>query len=192
MQGARQVRAGPHGGHALLLFIAPPSMDELERRLRGRGTESEERIQRRLANAHVEIAAAQEPGFVDTTIVNDDLDAAYGRLEAAIASHAPDLMPGVAADAAGAVAHGDGAGPSGADEPASEVPGGGAEPDVAVGASEAAGPSTAVAAEEEPGTKEYLRGTVVPAIEAALLAVAAARPDDPLQFVIDHLTKSKL
>eukprot|EP00892_Ulva_mutabilis_P002089 jgi/Ulvmu1/11881/UM081_0039.1 len=202
VQGARQVRAGPHGGHALLLFVAPPSLDELERRLRGRGTETEERVQRRLANAVAEMAASEEPGFVDAVIVNDDLDAAYSRLEAAIAGHAPDLMPGVAsqvaAGAPGAVARGNGAGPSTAVNAPMETPGEDAEPDAAsrpaaAGPSAGAGPSSAaVTAEGEAGTKEYLRGTVVPAIEAALLAVAAARPDDPLQFVIDHLTKSKL
>ena len=197
VQGARQVRAGPHGPHALLLFIAPPSLDELERRLRGRGTETEERVQRRLANAHAEIAASEEAGFVDAVIVNDDVDAAYRRLESAVASHAPDGTP------AGppAAVRDDVAGPSGEAQAATDTSGGGCQADASPDAGQAegaapspgAGTSAGGAVQEGvAGTKEYLRSTVVPAVEAALLAVAAARPDDPLQFVIDHLTQSKL
>jgi guanylate kinase len=43
------------GLKAIFVFVAPPSLDELERRLRGRGTESEEQIQRRLTNAQEEM-----------------------------------------------------------------------------------------------------------------------------------------
>ena len=57
-------------------FIAPPSLDELERRLRGRGTDSEEAIKVRLANAVQEIERARDISF-DLWLVNDDLDAAY-------------------------------------------------------------------------------------------------------------------
>lgn len=61
MQGARQVREA--GLNALFVFIAPPSDQELEKRLRGRGTESEEQIQQRMANAKAEISrqAARPP-----------------------------------------------------------------------------------------------------------------------------------
>ncbi len=44
------------GLNAIFVFVAPPSIEELEKRLRGRGTESEEQIQRRLSNAKEEIA----------------------------------------------------------------------------------------------------------------------------------------
>lgn len=44
------------GLNAIFVFVAPPSIEELEKRLRGRGTESEEQIQRRLTNAKEEIA----------------------------------------------------------------------------------------------------------------------------------------
>ena len=91
MQGARQVRAGPHGGAALFVFIAPPSMKELEQRLRGRGTEAEEKVQLRLANACAEMEASQEPGLMQRVIVNRDLNAAVGELEAAVAAHLPEL-----------------------------------------------------------------------------------------------------
>ncbi|WP_159942146.1 MULTISPECIES: guanylate kinase [unclassified Nocardiopsis] len=65
LQGARQVRASMPD--ALHVFLAPPSWEELVRRLTGRGTESEEVIQRRLEVARTELAAEKE---FDTTLVN--------------------------------------------------------------------------------------------------------------------------
>ena len=58
LQGARQVRASMP--EATQIFISPPSWDELVRRLRCRGTESEEQMARRLETAHEELAAAPE------------------------------------------------------------------------------------------------------------------------------------
>jgi guanylate kinase len=71
VQGARQVRASTPD--AYMVFIKPPSLAELERRLRTRGTETEEQIRRRLAKASEELAA--EPEF-DASVVNDDLETA--------------------------------------------------------------------------------------------------------------------
>jgi guanylate kinase len=71
VQGARQVRASTPD--AYMVFIKPPSLTELERRLRTRGTETEEQIRRRLAKASEELAA--EPEF-DASVVNDDLETA--------------------------------------------------------------------------------------------------------------------
>lgn len=65
LAGARQVRAADPD--ALLVFLAPPTWDELVRRLNGRGTEAPEIIRRRLDEARVELAA--EPEF-DVTLVN--------------------------------------------------------------------------------------------------------------------------
>ena len=65
VQGARQVRR--QMPDALLVFLAPPSWEELERRLRGRGTEPAEVIEARLATARIELAAEEE---FDATIVN--------------------------------------------------------------------------------------------------------------------------
>lgn len=59
------------------IFILPPSMEELERRLTGRGTDSPASIERRLANAEGEIARADEYMF---KVTNDDLGHAYRRL----------------------------------------------------------------------------------------------------------------
>jgi guanylate kinase len=71
VQGARQVKAAEP--RAYMVFITPPSLQELERRLRSRGTETERQISRRLAKAADELAA--EPEF-DVTVVNDDLETA--------------------------------------------------------------------------------------------------------------------
>lgn len=58
------------------LFIAPPSMKLLEKRLAGRGTESAESLARRTANARWEMAYSQQAGAFDHIVVNDDLDQA--------------------------------------------------------------------------------------------------------------------
>ncbi|MFS0706080.1 guanylate kinase [Cellulomonas sp. 179-A 9B4 NHS] len=75
LQGARQVRASMPD--ARFVFLAPPSWDELVRRLVGRGTEDEEERERRLATARVELAA--EPEF-DHVVVNDDVHRATDEL----------------------------------------------------------------------------------------------------------------
>ncbi len=66
---------------ALRLFVLPPSLAELEQRIRGRGQDSEEAIARRLSRAKAEIEAANE---FDVQIVNDDMDQALLLIEAAI------------------------------------------------------------------------------------------------------------
>jgi len=68
VQGARQVRA--HVPNALLVFLAPPSWEVLEARLTGRGTESPDAVERRLAAAQQELAAADE---FDVVLVNADV-----------------------------------------------------------------------------------------------------------------------
>jgi guanylate kinase len=75
LQGARQVRASMPD--ALFVFLAPPSWDELVRRLVGRGTETPEERERRLDTARLEMAAESE---FDVTIVNDDVHRATDEL----------------------------------------------------------------------------------------------------------------
>ena len=65
---------------ALFIFIAPPSMSELEKRLRGRSTETDEQISLRLGAAQREMASLEISGFYDAVIINDDLEGAYARL----------------------------------------------------------------------------------------------------------------
>lgn len=83
VQGALQVRDAIPQAH--LVFIEPPSLDELERRLRGRGTESEDVISSRMKTAEVELAHKME---YDVQVVNDDLDRAVNELAAVINSFA--------------------------------------------------------------------------------------------------------
>jgi guanylate kinase len=83
LQGARQVRrAMPE---AQLVFLAPPSWAELERRLIGRGTDDPETIRRRLVHAREELAA--EPEF-DVTVVNDSVVRAADELVGLLGSPA--------------------------------------------------------------------------------------------------------
>jgi len=67
--------------NARFLFIKPPSMEELARRLRSRNTDSEEAILKRLATAEKELEFAKTEGTHDRIIVNDDLERAYEELE---------------------------------------------------------------------------------------------------------------
>ena len=81
VQGAGWVRR--RRPDAVLIFLAPPSLEELERRLRSRGTEGEEALARRLARARDELA---ERGRFDHVVVNDDLDRAVAEVEAILGS----------------------------------------------------------------------------------------------------------
>ena len=75
MQGALQVRkAMPE---AILIFILPPSLTELRKRLEGRGTESADKVEKRIGEALNEIRVI---GEYDYYLVNDDLDSAVERI----------------------------------------------------------------------------------------------------------------
>lgn len=90
VQGAAQLRLTLPAGK--YVFILPPSMTVLEERLRGRGSDDEATIARRLANAAQEM---REAHWFDAWIVNDDLDTAYDELRATYlaATLAPCLRP---------------------------------------------------------------------------------------------------
>jgi guanylate kinase len=77
LDGARQIRAS--FPEVLRIFILPPSMQELEQRLRGRGQDSEEAIARRLRRAQAEVDAA---GEFDYKVINDNREAALQEIEA--------------------------------------------------------------------------------------------------------------
>lgn len=81
LEGARQIRTS--FPQAMRIFILPPSMQELEQRLRGRDQDSEEAIARRLRRAEEEINAA---GEFDFKIVNDNFETALKDIEAALFS----------------------------------------------------------------------------------------------------------
>lgn len=75
LAGVRQVRE--QKPDARFVFIAPPTWEELVNRLRGRGTESEEEMARRLETAKIELAAADE---FDVTIINDEVERTVSEL----------------------------------------------------------------------------------------------------------------
>ena len=77
--GASQIRDRVPG--SVLIFVDPPSMEELERRLRGRGTETEERIRLRLETAEWEL---EQREWFDHVVVNDDLERASSQVAAII------------------------------------------------------------------------------------------------------------
>lgn len=92
VQGAAQIRLNIRD--AVLVFILPPSLEELEARLRKRGHDDDESIARRLENAAREMELA---AWYDAVIVNDDLDRAYGDLCAVYrcATLSPGRNPGL-------------------------------------------------------------------------------------------------
>ena len=79
VQGALQVKKSYP--QALMIFIIPPSMEILEQRLRKRGTETEEKIQRRLSNAKKELSLMNQYDYV---VINTTIEEAYQRLNAII------------------------------------------------------------------------------------------------------------
>jgi guanylate kinase len=81
LAGARAVRASVPG--AIAVFIAPPSLSELERRLEERGTDSEGAIAERLATSRVELAAMNE---FDHVIINEDVAVAIEELARVLAA----------------------------------------------------------------------------------------------------------
>ncbi|XP_076938839.1 guanylate kinase 2-like [Bidens hawaiensis] len=79
VQGARSVRASSL--EATFIFVCPPSFEELEKRLRARGTETEEQIHKRLRNAKAELEQGKSSGLFDHILVNNDLEACYEQLK---------------------------------------------------------------------------------------------------------------
>jgi guanylate kinase len=100
VQGGSQIKlAWPR--ETATVFVLPPTVEELERRLRGRSTDSDDTIARRLAAARAE--AARGLAVYDYVVVNDALDAAYARLDA-IVRHERALRGGLPDPAASAAA----------------------------------------------------------------------------------------
>ncbi|XP_065856281.1 guanylate kinase 2-like [Euphorbia lathyris] len=79
VQGARSVKASSL--EASFIFVCPPSMEELETRLRARGTEAEEQILKRLRNAEAEIEQGKSSGIFDHILYNDNLEDCYENLK---------------------------------------------------------------------------------------------------------------
>ncbi|MCG6112516.1 MAG: guanylate kinase [Paracoccus sp.] len=78
-QGGQQIRASALGRHVVSIFVLPPSLPELERRLRGRGQDSDAVIAGRMEKSRSEISHWAEYDYV---LVNDDLDETEARMRA--------------------------------------------------------------------------------------------------------------
>ena len=90
MQGVIQIKKTDM--NPLFVFIKPPSMDELERRLRGRQTETEDSLKRRLSVAAAELEYGETPGNFDLIIVNDDVEAAGEKMKRFIMPYVEQLQ----------------------------------------------------------------------------------------------------
>ncbi|XP_063357588.1 guanylate kinase isoform X2 [Cydia amplana] len=88
IEGVKQVKRSDFD--PLLVFVMPPSIGELERRLRGRNTESDEALKLRLETARKEIEFGQEAGNFHIIIMNDNLNKAYSELREFIAQNIKD------------------------------------------------------------------------------------------------------
>ncbi len=86
VQGADQLKKH-FGDQAVVLFVAPPSLEELEKRLRGRGTDNAEVIEIRLKNAREEMKRQND---YDYLIINDDLEKAYSKIKEILQSEIED------------------------------------------------------------------------------------------------------
>lgn len=82
MKGIQQLKDNSYS--ARFIFLSPPSLEELQKRLVERGTDTPEKVQTRLEMAKEEIQQSEVEGFHDQIIVNDILDASYSKLEAYI------------------------------------------------------------------------------------------------------------
>lgn len=79
VQGARNLRKHPDL-NAIYVFIAPPSLEDLARRLAGRGTETAEQMATRVNNAKGEINSLNEKGLYDYLVINDSVEEATGKI----------------------------------------------------------------------------------------------------------------
>jgi len=79
VQGARSVKNSSL--EAVFIFIAPPSFDELEKRLRARGTETEGQVEKRLRNAMIELKEGKSSGLFDYILINDNLQTCYENIK---------------------------------------------------------------------------------------------------------------
>lgn len=89
MQGVKSVKES--GISARYVFIAPPSREELEDRLRGRGTETDEAIAKRLGNAAKEIEYGEEEGNFDRVFVNQDVEQTVDEMVEVLSEWFPQL-----------------------------------------------------------------------------------------------------
>jgi len=91
VQGVKAIKEVDDIPRSLYVFMKPPSLKILEERLRVRGTETEESLQKRLGSAAKEMEYGEEDGNFDIIVVNDDLETAYRTLREFLVQHFEDL-----------------------------------------------------------------------------------------------------
>ncbi|XP_061183844.1 uncharacterized protein LOC133192027 isoform X2 [Saccostrea echinata] len=82
--------------NAQYIFVKPPSLEDLRKRLERRGTETKESLQKRLDTAQEALQYAEQPGSYDHIIVNDDLNTAYEQLKQIVKDDINSLSNGTA------------------------------------------------------------------------------------------------
>lgn len=90
VEGVKQIKQTSL--NPMYVFVKPPSIEELEKRLRSRQTETEESLERRLSVARTELEYGEKPGNFDITIVNDDISKAYEKLKTFVMSNLEDKV----------------------------------------------------------------------------------------------------
>lgn len=90
VEGVKQIKQTSL--NPMYVFVKPPSIEELEKRLRSRQTETEESLERRLSVARAELEYGEKPGNFDITIVNDDISKAYEKLKTFVMSNLEDKV----------------------------------------------------------------------------------------------------
>ncbi|XP_039266459.1 guanylate kinase-like [Styela clava] len=89
-QGVRNIKESDI--NAVFIFIKPPSMDELRRRLTSRGTETQESLERRMSTAESSISFSEKPGVYDFVLENGDLNQSYINLLSFMKQTCPNLL----------------------------------------------------------------------------------------------------
>jgi len=95
-QGVKNIKKSEF--KSIYIFIAPPSLEELENRLRGRGTESDESLKKRMDTAQSALRFSKQTGVYDLVLVNDDLERAYQELKTYLQSNYSCLVVNGAGD----------------------------------------------------------------------------------------------
>lgn len=80
LAGVKSIKSHVKSNDSRFIFIKPPCKVHLEARLRGRGSETEESLARRLARVDGDFEYAEKPGNYDLILVNDEFDCAYAKL----------------------------------------------------------------------------------------------------------------
>ncbi|XP_076451787.1 uncharacterized protein LOC143287565 isoform X2 [Babylonia areolata] len=92
INGVKSIKAANMSPRPRFVFVKPPSLDALKSRLKGRGTETEESLKKRLDTAQDALDYASQPCAYDHIIVNDDVDVAYEKLKGILIADITELQ----------------------------------------------------------------------------------------------------